>query len=207
MKNNASLADKLVKNILTASMASILFSGLVQAGPPAQSGPNVSRFETPAWFYYADYEYMVIHGNDVRQQCIDSFEAGEPLPPVFSGTWGLQQHTNPNSDRFHGLIKAGENVETWIYPVEIFAGPDGFPYDNITVCFNLIYNYGENPEIAKGIANVIGRDNSISTSFSAHGMLQSPDEDVEDIMFNGGFHCVASKNTTEEKCKVSINIH
>jgi hypothetical protein len=151
---------------------------------------------------------MVIHGNDVRQQCIDSFEAGMPLPPVFSGTWRLQQHTNPNSDRFHGLIKAGEDVETWIYPVEIFvADPDGFPYDNITVCINLIYNYGESLEIAKGIANVIKRDNSISTSLSAQGVLQSPDEDVEDIMFNGGFHCVASKNTTEEKCKVSINIH
>lgn len=208
MKNNASLADKLVKNILTASMASILFSGLVHAGPPAQSGPNVSRFETPAWFIYGDYEYMVIHGNDARQQCIDSFEAGEPLPPVFSGTWAVQQVTNPNSARIHGLIKAGEDVETWVYPVEIFAGPDGIPYDNITICLNLIYNYGDNPEIANGIAHVIGRDNnSNSTSLSAHGVLQSPDEGVEDILFNGGIHCVVSNDIAEEKCKVRINLH
>lgn len=222
MKNLINHFGKLTKLAAFLSVAHFYAAGTAYAGPPAQSGPNVFREQTPAWFWYGNEEYIVFHGRDLVQQCINAFIAQQPVPIIFTGTWHAQYVFNPqDGTRVSAIAKSGEDVETWIFPSSYFEDENG-PYSDLQVCSNLLFPFGwpdrePHPEVAKGFAHVIGRDNNLlgstetkgahSRSMSAQGMLMSPDESVGDVMFNGGFHCVASQDITEEKCRVRVNLN
>lgn len=223
MKNMQRLYGKLGKCFLTASVAvaSIITAEVVSAGPPAQSGPNVSRFDTQAWFYYSTQEHIVFHSRDVVQQCINAFNANAPAPVLLTGTWGVQAVGNPRDSGLVNVIaKAGEDVETWVFPLEYFGDENG-PYSDLQVCINLLFPFGwpqnpdPHPEIATGIAHVIGRDNNVngvetkrrnSWGLSSHGLLHSSDPEGKEVLFNGGFHCVATEDPADPKCTVRISL-
>lgn len=205
-----------------AAVAPMIFAASANAGPPDQSGPNVSRFDTEAWFYYGNQEHIVFHSRDVVQQCIDAFTAGQPAPIVLTGTWSVQAVSNPRDEGLVNAIgKAGDEVETWIFPLEYFGDENG-PYTDFQVCTNLLFPFGwpqnpdPHPEVARGIAHIIGRNNNLNSvettrknswGLSSHGLLNSPLPEGQEVLFNGGFHCVATEDPDNPKCTVRISLH
>lgn len=192
----------------------VFFAGPIFAEPPAQSGPNVTRVETPLWFFYSTDQYVVIHGNDVVAQCIRAFNTGDPSP-VFSGTWSLQIVSNPNTPGLVNVIaKAGEELKSWVFPARYFQDEAGNLYSGEDVCWNMVFG-GDwpTPEIARGLTHVIARDNNAfaaetkrakSWGFSAHGVLHTPLPDSQEVLLNSGFHCVATEDPANPKCNIRI---